>query len=111
NPGVTTSPQPQTCGLIGNDLWYTFTTGAAGNYTVATCAGSTSDSAIEVFSDCNTSVACNDDFCGLQSTINICNAPASTTYLIRMGGFNGARWAGTFNISYSNGNAAPYTEP
>jgi hypothetical protein len=90
-------------------LWYSYTTGGLSEtLSVDTCNGNTGyDSALEVFDACGgASVTCNDDFCGLQSTINWAGT-ANTTYFIRVGGFNGN--AGTGELTLTATPNAPTT--
>lgn len=98
--GATTS-FPWPCAAGGSDLWYAFTPAVDGLVTLVTCGATVYDSALEVFSgDCNalTSLACNDDSCGLQSTV-LWNGLAGVTYLIRVGGFNSATGSGELRLS------------
>lgn len=83
-----------------NDLWYSYTAAGAGGLTISLC-GSGYDTALEVFTgDCGslTSVACNDDTCGLQSEVAFTQIPG-TEYLIKIGGFNGATGAGMMTVT------------
>jgi hypothetical protein len=98
----TTSVPAWPCALGGSDLWYSYTTGAA-NATVAisTC-GSGYDTAIEMFSGtCGAlvSIGCNDDACGLQSTLTANIVNAGTVVLFRIGGFNSNTGTGSFNLT------------
>jgi hypothetical protein len=71
--------------------------------TVSTCAGSTADTVLAVYSDCNTSIACQDDGCGtsnLESTISVC-VTGGHTYYVREGGYNGVRWAGSWSLAFN----------
>lgn len=94
-----------TFGGAGNfnaDVWYTFTAPSSGAWVVDTCAG-TRDTVIEVYSgSCGslTSVACNDDSCGLRSSAAFVGT-AGVTYTIRLAswGSTGLGGTGTFNIS------------
>jgi hypothetical protein len=107
NSSATTSTPAAACGLLGSDLWYSFSDPTGGQVTVSTC-GSTADTAIAAYDGCNgPSLACNDDSqCGgvftAQSNISFCAAP-NHTYMLRIGGFNGAFWVGTFNVSIAAG--------
>ncbi|MBL8862090.1 MAG: lamin tail domain-containing protein [Planctomycetes bacterium] len=84
------------------DVWFAWTSQGAGNVTIDTCTGSgTWDSVVAVYTDCTlaTQVACNDDSCGLMSSVTFA-VTCNTTYYIRI-----ASWAattgvtGTFNLS------------
>ena len=106
---ATLSATPWPCGAGGGpDLWYSFTSVTGGSAEIATC-GSTFDTVLEVFEgSCGSlvSLECNDDACGLQSTVEIPPSTAGTTYLIRVGGFGGATGTGTIEV---NEGAAPAT--
>jgi hypothetical protein len=105
--GSTTSTPASTCGAIGTDIWYTWNSGPGGQTTVATCGSTTVDTAIAVYSDCATSIACDDDSCGAQSTLTFCAAP-NTNYLLRIGDFAGGNpHTGTFTISQIPGSGSP----
>ena len=52
--------------------YFTFTPTTTGNHTFSTCVGTGWDSRLLVMSTCSTAsgvVGCNDDACGLQSTV------------------------------------------
>ncbi|MFC2174312.1 archaellin/type IV pilin N-terminal domain-containing protein [archaeon] len=75
-----------------NDVWFDYTSTCTGTLTVDTCTEGF-DTKLAIYEDCNcdpepiTVVACNDDDCGLQSTIT---APVTmgNCYKIRVGGYN-----------------------
>jgi hypothetical protein len=117
-PGVTafdgsnaTNSAAGTCGGIGRDLWYSFNTGSGGAITVTTCNQSASDTVLALYSDCNTALVCNDDTCGLQSTVSVCSAPANTTYYVRVGGYAGGVATGSFTLTIEPGGGGSYAEP
>lgn len=92
---ASTSQPAFSCGSGGSDLWYSFTAAYTVPHRFKTC-GSAFDTVIEVYDACGgTSLGCNDDSCGLQSGITV-SLTASSTYYVRVGGFNGA--SGTFNL-------------
>ncbi|QDV08682.1 hypothetical protein Poly30_42350 [Planctomycetes bacterium Poly30] len=83
----------------GPDLWFQYTSTLAGGGLISfeTC-GSSYDTSLEIFSGaCGalTSLSCNDDACGLQSTLTALAPAAGTSYFVRVGGYNGATGAGT----------------
>ncbi len=84
------------CAAGGADVWYRYTGNAAGgNVTISLC-GSGYDTAVMVLDACGgTNLACNDDFCGLQSTTSFVAAP-NTTYWVAVGGF--ASSTGNFTV-------------
>ncbi|QDV05667.1 Lectin C-type domain protein [Planctomycetes bacterium Poly30] len=97
---ATVSATPWPCaGSGGPDIWYSYLATSNSTITVSTC-GSTFDTALEVFDGtCAVlnSIACNDDSCGLQSSIQF-GAASGSTYLIRVGGYNGANGFGTISL-------------
>ncbi len=100
NVGSTTSVPAWPCGAGANDIWFVYCSPAAGPTTFDTCGGGY-DSTIQVFSGtCGAlvSLACNDDFCGLQSSVTIA-AAACTRYFIRVGGFAGGTGPFPLNIA------------
>jgi hypothetical protein len=107
NSALATSdgPTPTNCGTgntVGNDIWYRVTPCASGTVTVSTC-GANYDSVLAVYQNVcpptnSNQLACNDDSCGLQSQLTF-TAVAGTTYLIRVGGYQGATGSGNLTIS------------
>jgi hypothetical protein len=75
---------------ITNDVWFSWTASTTGVFTVATC-GASMDSKIAVYaSSCASAViACNDDSCALQSSLDVA-VTSGTTYIIRLGNYPGA---------------------
>ncbi|QOI99124.1 MAG: hypothetical protein HRU70_00910 [Phycisphaeraceae bacterium] len=92
---------------LGPDNWYTFTAPANENYVFSLC-GSTYDTALSLWSACPDGallpLACNDDFCGLQSQLTRAMT-AGETILIRVGGFSAA--AGNYTLSVSGPTPPP----
>lgn len=87
---------------IDRDLWWCWTAPASGDYQVATCGLTSTDSKIAVYDGCacpvGSPLACDDDGCGLQSSVTI-TAAAGNTYLIRVGVYPGAAGgSGAFSI-------------
>ena len=72
-----------------NDIWFSFTA-TSGNTTVSLCR-SGFDTRLAVYAACGDAavLACNDDFCGLQSQTSFASTNG-TTYKIRVGGFGGS---------------------
>jgi hypothetical protein len=100
NVGATTSTPGWPCGAAANDVWFSYVATATGPVTASTC-GSSLDTTLEVFNGSGgcaamVSLGCNDDTCGLQSSVTI-SATVGTTYFLRVGGFSGA--SGTFSLS------------
>lgn len=84
------------------DIWYTYVAGNCGVSTFSFCPaedGSASyDTLLEVYTDCVSSggarIVCNDDVCGLRSSVSFPTA-AGVSYKIRVSGFNGNVGQGT----------------
>jgi hypothetical protein len=114
---ATTSAPADNCSGVGvtTDLWFRFTSGAAGVYSVDTC-GSGFDTTLAVYgSTCPASpglaLACADDSpCsgnpGNQSALTF-SATANTDYLVRVGGKSGTRGSGLLNIGGPAPTACP----
>lgn len=87
---------------IDGDLWYCYTPACSGTATVSLC-GSNFDTKLAVYDACgcpsaDTAVACSDDECGLQSEVSLA-VVANQTYLIRVGGYQGAAGLGQLTVS------------
>jgi hypothetical protein len=79
------------------DVWYRYRSPVSGNVTVSTCGNPWFDTTLAVFATCGgTLIDCDDDSCGLQSSITF-PAVAGTTYLIRVAGYSGQR--GLFTLT------------
>ncbi|MCK5174442.1 MAG: trypsin-like peptidase domain-containing protein, partial [Planctomycetes bacterium] len=77
------------------DVWFSFAPPESGNYEIDLCE-SQFDTTLAVYDACGgTELACNDDFCLVQSRISI-YLEAGSTYLIRVAGYRGAM--GTYTI-------------
>jgi len=97
---ATTSAPVWPCANGGSDLWYRFTAPNDAVYTFDTCSGGY-DTALELFTGtcaALVSVACNDDSCGLQSSVTWSLTPGSVVYL-RVGGFAALSGSGTLNVT------------
>ncbi|MGA1224526.1 MAG: hypothetical protein ACO31E_08170 [Phycisphaerales bacterium] len=84
--------------------YFTFTPAETGNYTFSTCNGTTWDSRLLLMSTCSPSsgvLMCNDDACGLQSSV-ASQLNAGTTYILVVGGF-GSTNGGAGNIDVTLG--------
>lgn len=81
------------------DVFHNFTPAVTGVYTVDTC-GSQFDTVLSVYTDCPamSMIACNDDACGQQSSLDVL-LDAGTTYYIRVAGYNNSSGAYVLNIS------------
>ncbi|MCH7849966.1 MAG: hypothetical protein IIB53_16590 [Planctomycetes bacterium] len=74
---------------IGNDVWYRFTVPEDSSYIVSLC-DSSFDTKVAIYEDCgvcpptNDPIACNDDFCDVQSQV-VFDGTANQCFLIRIG--------------------------
>lgn len=89
------------------DVWYKYRPLVGGSITVDTCSstGSVYDTVLSVQTGSCGSLtevagACNDDSCGLRSSVTF-NGTAGTTYFIRVSGYNGA--TGNFTVTVTGG--------
>ncbi|MHC4571429.1 MAG: dockerin type I domain-containing protein [Planctomycetota bacterium] len=70
------------------DVWHSFTATSTEPYKISLC-GSTFDTTLSVFDPNGTiDLACNDDYCDLQSELTI-GLTAGENYLIRVAGYDG----------------------
>jgi hypothetical protein len=111
NTLATTGAQGQTESLclaynttgLTNDVWFTWTAPYTGALQIETCNGATVDTKIAAYpgNTCpaaGSALACNDDFCGLQSHILI-PVTSGNAYVIQVGNFPGANGTvGTFTL-------------
>jgi hypothetical protein len=95
NIGATTSSPTGNCGLMGNDVWYSFVAGCTGTADVTLCGpGTVGDYDTVVAGWCASPgcavqpglLACNDDTCGVRSHVAF-GVVAGRTYFISVGGF------------------------
>jgi hypothetical protein len=91
---------------IDDDVWFAWTAPLTGSATVSLCGGTTHDSKLAVYdgSGCPTasSIACNDDSCGLQSQLSF-PCIGGQVYSLQLGSFlNAAPGAGTFTIGVTS---------
>jgi hypothetical protein len=110
NVGALTSSPSWPCASGGNDVWFVYNAGVAGTLTVSTCNQSGFDTALEIFSgSCLslTSLGCNDDSCGLQSTLSV--PVTAGTHYIRVGGYASATGAFSIDINGPTGTPASST--
>ncbi|MBL8900665.1 MAG: PKD domain-containing protein [Planctomycetes bacterium] len=108
NVGATDNPLDPLwpCAAGGSDVWFSLLVNCSTSITIDTCRGSSYDTALEVLQGaCGslTSVVCNDDFCGLQSTVTFAATPG--VYYIRAGGFAGGQGTFTLDITISGSGA------
>jgi len=93
---------------IGSDIWYRYAATCDGNLTVDLC-NSNYDTKVAVYNSPTCSVShecpvqspplgCNDDFCGLRSSVTV-PAVLGHCYTIRIGGYLGVQGTGTMRVS------------
>jgi|GEM_PF-1662912 len=94
---------------IDNDVWFAWTAPVSGDAIVETCDLTTVDTKMAMYSgtacpvDDARLLACNDDTCGLQSSLRV-PVLAGQDYLIRLGTFPGAGGGvGSFTIDVVGG--------
>ena len=102
-----TTDGPAACGFLGSDVWLEWTAPYSVNYTLSTCDAATYDTTLAVYTGTCTSlteVVCNDDGTGCSgfSSLTDFDGIAGTTYLIRIGGYQGASGSGTLTISWTD---------
>ena len=94
---------------MGADMWFAYTATISGDATIETCgsAGSLDDTVLIVYDGAACPVAgdacltSDDDGCtspNFSSTVGL-SVTAGTTYLVQVGGWNGAQGASDLNIS------------
>jgi hypothetical protein len=110
NSGATTDgPAHASClffsdDQVGSDIWYDFVATENNTLIVSLC-GSAYDTKLAIYSGCGCPatdgnlLACNDDFCGLQSQLSVPTL-AGNCYKIRVGGYQGAQGAGNISLTY-----------
>ncbi len=93
-----------TCGAptpTDPDVWWTYTATADATVRFDTCS-TAFDSLLEIFDDCPSTggvvLFCNDDSCGLQSSIDVAMVVGDTV-TIRLTGFAGATGAGDMTVT------------
>jgi len=86
---------------ITSDVWFAWTAPSTGAFTIATCGSTTVDTKIAVLSgSCGgTVLACNDDACNLQTSLDL-TATSGNVYYLRVGCYPGAT-PGTGNVTIS----------
>ncbi|MEM9801574.1 MAG: hypothetical protein AAGA20_14705 [Planctomycetota bacterium] len=91
--GLPATTSAESACLLSDDIWIKYEAGITGMATFDTCADNSFDSEIGVYegADCSTFVNldCNDDFCGLQSSVTV-PVTAGETYHIQVGFWNSA---------------------
>ncbi|MCI0629246.1 MAG: hypothetical protein L0Y44_01155 [Phycisphaerales bacterium] len=86
-----------------SDVWYRFDA-MTNTMTASTCSGgSLGDSVLSIYdAPCGTALGCNDDSCGLRSSVTVSNLTFGNTYWIRVAGWNDTE-QGTFELNLACG--------
>jgi hypothetical protein len=88
----------------GSNRWYRYTATGYSTITATTCGGANFDTTLAVWNGCpsggGSQLTCNDDFCGLRSSVSFQSVPGQQ-FLLSVGGFSGQSGTGTINISES----------
>lgn len=83
------------------DRWYTYVPQYTGTVTVDTCNATNYDSFLAAYRQCpsagGVAIACNDDSCGLSSSISF-SVTAGEPILIQVGGYNGLQGSGNITL-------------
>jgi hypothetical protein len=90
------------CVGSAKDVWFKYTAPNSNDIIVNTCTGTTQDTVLAVFDACGgTRIACNDDSCGLQSSLTLTGVTSGATYYIRVAGYGAtpAGGAGVLTLS------------
>lgn len=91
---------------FGSDIWYTLTPDQSAGVIVSTCDAADFDTRLALYTECDgTLLACNDDgpgCAGYTSRMAFAGVEG-TTYLLRVGGFDGQRGTGTISVEYGDG--------
>ena len=79
---------------IDSDVWFEWTADASGLATVTACNNTAVDTKMAAYAGAGcpadgSSIACNDDDCGLQSTLGF-DVTSGSTYMLQVGTFPGA---------------------
>jgi hypothetical protein len=100
NSGADTDGPASSCPNFTNDVWFKYVALCTGTATVSTCSGTTINTMLAVYdgSCAGAEIVCNDNFCGNRSQVSFA-ATAGSTYIIRVGGFNGVQGNGKLTIS------------
>jgi hypothetical protein len=112
NVGATTETnEPLPCGAMGTTVWWRFTALSSGTATINT-VGSNYDTVLAAYTGSAlgslTTLACNDDYSGLQSQISFA-CTAGTTYQVQVGGY--ASLTGNIALAQTGCGLAPPSAP
>lgn len=94
---------PAACASLSADVWALYIAGASDFVTISCCSNANFNTVFVLYDGATgigTLIACNDDFCGLQSQITFA-AMIGHSYKLRVGGFGGAMGMGALTVSES----------
>ncbi len=95
------------CTPTSHDVWYTFTPGTTGSYTISLC-GSSFDTVLALYANCaDLPLDCNDDACGQQSVI-AGQLAAGQAYFLRIASHAGQP-GGTYRVEITPPPGVPPT--
>jgi hypothetical protein len=107
--GATDSPQQSgSCAVAHNDVWFQWTATHTGGANVTTCGLTSVDTVLAAYNASGCPIAgnlaaCNDDNCGLQSSITF-NVTAGNVYMLQAGAYGATT---TYNASIAISAVAP----
>lgn len=99
------------CTEVLNDIWYSYTASCNGQLRISLCGNTNYDAALAVYAGTTCPpaagpVACDDNGCGPQGAAEVfIDVMAGNTFLIRVGGSNGATGAGELTVECMPGGA------
>jgi len=95
---------------LHRDVWYQWTAGNSGDYTVDTCGAASYDTKLAIYSACGGfAIACNDDGTGctsFSSLMHVSGINSGNTYAIQVGGFDDTT-IGTADLTIAPDNVIP----
>jgi hypothetical protein len=93
-----TSSSIAACAPVGPDVWFRYTASQSGTATISTCGLSSLDTVLAVYPACGApSIACNDNSCGLQSSVSF-EVRTGVSYDVQVGGVVGGVGIGQVQI-------------
>jgi hypothetical protein len=99
NPTCVTEGAAPCAPPSGADVWHTFTATGTADHTFSLCSGATFDTTLTVYSACpgsgGTVLGCNDDACGLASSVTL---PLSVGQTVRVRVAGKANAVGTYSL-------------
>jgi hypothetical protein len=110
NNSAATNDGLTACVTSSRDVWFVYTAANTNDLTFATCGNAGFDTVVSVYDECGgTALGCNDDGCGVQSTVTLSGIVAGETYYVRVAGFGTGSAGGAGSLVISE--TAPPTPP